>query len=298
MLTAHPNIGIPPEGRFILDLFDRYYEGGEIIREPMGRFCERVFLSDRFSEWSLDRGRVLARLEGVEEKTYANLIDAVYAEYIASLEATKQRWGDKNIDYVMSIPKILKLFPHAQIIHVIRDGRDVAVSYRAVDFGPKRVFSTAVHWRQRTLTGRASGNLAGAERYCEIRYEDLVERPEQECRRLCGFLGEAFSPQMLTFHEYNRRMGLVPKHRLAWHSRTLEPITQARVGVWKQQISQRELIIFEAVARGALERFGYETHDFRIPANLRAALLGEWARWVGRGLWRRVRDLRRSGVMP
>ncbi len=290
MLTSHPNIGIPPEGTFMLGLFGKYYRGGAVLRESIEHFCEMVFRSDRFSEWNLDRSRVLARLAAVQEETYANLIDAVYSEYVACLDSTKQRWGDKNIDYVMSIPKILTLFPNAKIIHVIRDGRDVALSYRAVDFGPNGLFSTAVFWRRRTLTGRASGEWAGPARYFEIKYEDLVEQPEHECQRLCDFLGEEFSPQMLRFYEYNQLKELIPKHRLAWHQRTLEPVTQARVRLWKQQMSQRELMIFESVAGTALERFGYETHDFPVPANLRVALLGEWAKWFGRGLWRRVGD--------
>lgn len=290
LLTAHPDIGIPPEGRFVLDLFGRYYRGGAVLSEPVERFCKAVVSSDRFDEWKLDHGRILERLRSVGKKTYANLVDAVYRVYLAHLESGKRRWGDKNIEYVMEIPKILRLFPDARIIHVIRDGRDVALSYRSVEFGPRDLFGSAVFWRRRTLRGRAAGRRAGSVRYLEVQYENLVSKPEDACRRMCAFLGEAFSSEMLEFHEYNRRKQLVPQHRLGWHGNTLKPITASRSGLWREQMPTRELMIFESVAGKALKEFGYETHDFRVPARLRLALLRNGVAWAGRGIGRRVRE--------
>lgn len=298
MLASHPSIGIPPEGTFLMDLFKRYYRNGAVMREPVERFCEAVFSSDRFSEWNLHRDRVLARLRDVETKTYANLADAVYTEYLASQDGRQVRWGDKNIDYVMEIPKIIRLFPYAKIIHVIRDGRDVAVSYRNVDFGPSRVFDVAVFWRRRTLTGRHYGRWAGPDRYCEVRYEDLVTRPEQECRRVCEFVGEEFNESMLTFHEHNRRNVLVPKHRLAWHKHTLEPVTTSQMGKWERDLSEQDVMVFEFVAGTALETFGYKTHNYVLPMSVRIKLALECVGWVSRKLPRKGFELLRRRAIP
>ena len=289
ILSANARIGIPPEGHFLTDLYGRFYRGSAEIGEKVERFCDAVMRSDRFDEWKVERSRLLRRLEGVETKYYANLVDAVYREYLATLDGSKQRWGDKNIDYVLEIPRLLRLFPEAKIVHVIRDGRDVALSYREMDFGPTDLFSCAVFWRRRVVAGRNAGQIAGPDRYTELKYEDLVVHPEETCQRVCDFLGEPFSSEMLAFHEYNKEKELVPKHRLGWHQNTLKPITRSRSGLWRTKMKTREQMVFEAVAGEELRAFGYETHDFRIPAGLKLTILRDRAAWLGRGLSRRAR---------
>ncbi len=298
MLTAHPNIAIPPEGTFMMDLFRRYHRGGAPLRGTIDAFGERVLRSRHFRDWGLDREQVLAQMRAVAEPTYAKLVDAVYRVYLSKLGAGKCRWGDKNIDYVLEIPRVLKLFPTAKIIHMIRDGRDVACSYRNVEFGPRTLFGTAVFWRKRTLTGRAAGRWAGPDRYCEVQYEELVAQPEAQCRRICDFLDETYDPQMLAFHEYNKKKGLVPESSRAWHKHTLQPVTNSRVGQWRREMSEHDLMIFEAIAGSALRRFGYETHGFRVPVSMRAELIGMGATWFYRGLARRTKEFVRDRIRP
>lgn len=294
MLTAHPSIGIPPEGTFMMDLYRRWYRGGRPINEPVESFCDAVMSSDRFGEWKIDRDNLLARLTAVNPKTYANLVDAVYVEYLATLDANKSRWGDKNIDYVLELPRVIRLFPDARIIHVIRDGRDVLASYKNVKFGPKGALGVAMFWRKRVQTGRRVGRTLGATRYYELQYERLVAHPEDECRRVCAFLDEAFDPQMLNFHELNREKELVPAHRLQWHANTLKPVTTARTGRWREQLSPSEVRTFETIAGEALREFGYEPlHEPATPAQ-KAALIGAWSAWLVRGLRRRIGEQLRT----
>ena len=66
----------------------------------------------------------------------------------------KARWGDKTPRYVESIPFISGLFPDARFVHLVRDGRDVALSYANVPFGPKTVARAASLWAKRVRKGR------------------------------------------------------------------------------------------------------------------------------------------------
>lgn len=298
MLTAHPNIGIPPEGTFMMDLYRRWYRDGRVIDEPIDRFCDAVLASDRFSDWKIDRERLRAALSRVPEKTYAHLVDAVYGAYLSTLDERKARWGDKNIDYVLELPRVVRLFPNAKIIHVIRDGRDVLASYKNVKFGPKGALGVAMFWRKRVLTGRRVGRTLGESRYYELQYERLVASPEDECRRVCGFLGEAFTPQMLEFHQLNREKELVPAHRLEWHANTLKPVTTERTGRWRDQLAPDEVKTFEALAGPAMREFGYELQNERVSPGLRVSLMGEWCTWVVRGVRRRVAERLKSPPSP
>ena len=88
----------------------------------------------------------------------------------------KTRWGDKTPYYVLHIDKLADWWPHAQFIHIIRDGRDVALSLaREHDFGVYNAYHAARLWEQYVETGRALGSSLPASQYMELRYEDMLQ---------------------------------------------------------------------------------------------------------------------------
>ena len=87
---------------------------------------------------------------------------------------------------------------------MIRDGRDVALSMnrRLVELRgsqPVPVRRLARRWQRRVLNARA--NEFVADRYAEVRYEDLVTDTEATLRRVCEFIELEFDPVMLSYHE-------------------------------------------------------------------------------------------------
>lgn len=76
----------------------------------------------------------------------------------------KSRYADKNPAYVRSIPLLASLFTEARFIHLIRDGRDVAVSLMNVAWRPDSLSEAASHWRERVLEGRNAGREVGPDR--------------------------------------------------------------------------------------------------------------------------------------
>jgi hypothetical protein len=69
-----------------------------------------------------------------------------------------------------------------------------------------------------------------AERYYELRYEDLVANPQREIEKLCGFLRIDYSPQMLRYHEKSDEGFL----KQSTHAKTSRPITDEYVGMYNQ----------------------------------------------------------------
>jgi hypothetical protein len=137
-----------------------------------------------------------------------------------------------------------------QVVHLIRDGRDVALSYRAAYFGPKHVYSLARRWQRYVAAAEEAHACLGETAFLQVRYEDLTAAPEQELRRICTFLGEEFSAGMLTqYHEDN---AVHSEQRNAANLR--QPILSSNTGKWRTQMSRRELRIFEALAGDTLER--------------------------------------------
>jgi hypothetical protein len=292
MLSSHPRIYIPPESDFI----PRLYLGR--ARVPMSRDRAerdlRVILANRrfLREWHDELPDPTAFVAALPEVTPAALLDALYRAYAAQHDAT--RWGDKSPIYARYVPLLTELFPSAQFIHLIRDGRDATLSTLAAY--PDRfyvdVYFAARWWRQRVRAARHAGLALGPAHYTEVRYEDLTTDPDDVLRSLCDFLGEDYVPAMREPHKLAREL-LAPGGR---HAPVREPL-HANSGGWRSRMPVTDQRLFHAVASDLLAELGYEVAD-RGPLGP-----GERARIVGlatkyRALEGGRRILQGLGVFP
>ena len=124
------------------------------------------------------------------------------------------RWGWKLCETGHALPVIARLFPGATVLHLIRDGRDVAFStfvapkhpyWRKIHFNTAEIRSwrglalsqrayrahaplfNAVRWANSVSLGRAHGAMLG-DRYVEVRYEQLVGEPARIGQQLAALL--------------------------------------------------------------------------------------------------------------
>lgn len=245
-MNAHPQVAVPPESRFITEL----HEGRDEV--DVDEFLDRLAQHKRFAAWELPIGSVREKLSGRTRVGYA---EAISAAYLAYAEAQgKQRWGDKTPRYVENIPELASLFPEARFIHLIRDGRDVALSYADVPFGPKNVAKAAELWANRVARGIRDGRELERGRYIEIMYSDLVEDNEGEIKDICSFLALDFDPAMLD-PEKTKKGALARAERFNPHVKE-QPIR--RVRSWKTDMPPEHIEIFEAIAGDVLSELGFE----------------------------------------
>ncbi|MFN2388437.1 MAG: sulfotransferase [Actinomycetota bacterium] len=247
MLNAHPEVAVPPESRFAVELWD----GRDEV--DAGRFVERLAGHSMFHHWDLPGEVVREELGGEGPCSYRAAVSAAYEAY-ARVHG-KTRWGDKTPRYVEHIPFLARLFPDARFVHLVRDGRNVALSYADVPFGPKTVGKAADLWARRVSAGMRAGRALEAGRYLELCYEDLVEDPEGEAKDLCDFLDLPFDPDMLDYTERARDAVLPRAARFNPHV-TERPT--ARTRSWQDDLEPIDAEMFEAIAGGVLSELGYE----------------------------------------
>lgn len=180
MLDAHPN------------LFAPYWETGLFVRfaEMMSNHLAWIFKEHRAS-MPLEREDVIAWIR--------ESVQGLFARFAAA--CGKSRWAEKTPAHVFHMDLIHEVFPGAQFIHMIRNGRDVVRSLQNMPWAPRQIRWSARRWVDSVRAGRDYGRRLPAGQYTEIRYEELVAEPEQTIRRLCEFLGEPYSERMLAFHE-------------------------------------------------------------------------------------------------
>jgi hypothetical protein len=248
MLNANPQLAVPPESHFLRSVARRPRS-----YTPMS-LVEHALRSERFPDWDLEERGVWEAFDRARPRTLAEAIDVLYSCFA---EANgKARWGDKTPPYVMLVEQLARLLPDARFIHLIRDGRDVALSFSSVSFGPRNdPVAQAIFWRNRVIAGRRAGVSLGKERYLELRYEDLVARPEDELRRVCAFVDLAFDPMMLRYHETARRS--IPGSRKEFHANVDKPLT-ADLRDWRTRMTTSDVAWFEAIAADLLTALGYE----------------------------------------
>jgi hypothetical protein len=268
MLDSHPEVAIPPETGFLL-LGEHLIGEGSDLRE---RFADAVTAfppeAPSWPEFGIPAESFRRELAGLRPFSIAEGFRLFYRMYAARFG--KPRYGDKTPGYSRHLRTIERLLPEARFVHLIRDGRDVAVSLRLRWFSPGHDVDTqARYWQENVLTARAQG--AGCRHYLELRYEDLLRAPEAALRRVCAFLGLSYHPAMLRYHERTperlREHGararpdgtllVTREERLRQQEMTTRPPDLSRIGAWRQSLSRDECLRFEELAGDLLRDLGY-----------------------------------------
>lgn len=271
MLNNHSNIVVPPECGFAVWWYEKYKSWSkDCCHDPrlVGQFVQDLSTSRKIETWQLDYSALREFISLEQPQTYPELVSCMYVFYANSTGRAIRRWGDKNNFHVDWIKLLSDMFRDACFIHIARDGRDVACSYR--DMGilqsgsqyaprlPTDIAHIAAEWTANLDKVILSFEQIGWDRACEVRYEDLVTNNRSELTRICEFLGEPYDERMLDYYVYNAREHQEPTEFLAWKRRTLEKPTTSQVGRFRRELTDEEIGVFETHASALLERYGYE----------------------------------------
>jgi len=225
IVTAHPEVGaVPSETHLfshgIAPLVDRFHHGGVAAEQVGSTFIERDVLLDAL------RGFCDTVFEGM-------------------LGAGKERLAERTPLHALHTALIADVYPDARIVHIIRDGRDVARSLLAHQWGPGSVAEAAREWRVSVEAARAGA--PGPDRYFEIRYEDLLADPAARIGELYRWLGLPVDDAILERALAEAKV-----------SRNLDPMrTPPGTGKWRTGLEPKDVDAFEEVAGDLLHGLGY-----------------------------------------
>ncbi len=269
MLDSHPELTIPPETGF-LTLAPKLRGTGDKLRE---KFLRAVTTypqpTPNWPDFEISENAFRAALTDIVPFTVPEGFRAFYQLYAARIG--KPRWGDKTPLYCLKLDVIRRVLPEARFIHIIRDGRDSALSLREMRFSPGRKIETqAAYWRKNILSARRAG--LGRPDYMEVRYEDLILNTRVALERICAFVGLSYEESMLHYYtraperlrEHKGRLRpdgtplLTREQRVSQQQRATEPPDPACVFAWKQSMSPEERKNFQRVAGALLKDLGYE----------------------------------------
>jgi hypothetical protein len=244
LLATSLGIGFPAEPKFVIPMYRQLYRFGSLERAAnLRRLVERIHKGDVFDHIHRVTG-VSSRpediLERVQEPTYTGVLYAVFQ--LLAEKRNRSRLGYKDPFDVTHLPLLAQLLPTARFIHIIRDGRDVALSFQKFLWGPTNLYCGARYWARLVSTGRKDGADLG-NRYFELRLEDLMLDPDKTAAELGEFINRGDHPEQV-------------RNLVERVNRTRKP---DNVQVWKQNMNEHQRYLCEAAAGDVLQACGYST---------------------------------------
>jgi len=265
MLDAHPQLAIPSETHFIPELVRAREKHGA----SSDRMIEMMIAHRRWGDFGLEPEELKARWDALPLLTGPEAVREFFKLY-GSKQGSPPRWGDKTPGYIKHMREIQEFLPEARFVHLIRDGRDVALSVIKQAFGPETVEAAAEKWRSRILRGRAQAPYLG--HYIEVKFEDLIVDTEATLRQICEFVELEFDPAMLSYYEraeerLAEKARALPRgkgredqsaeRRMESHKKTHEPPNPDLIAGWKERMPAEEQAAYEAIAGDLLIDLGY-----------------------------------------
>ena len=172
---------------------------------------------------------------------------------LAMNKTKKRRWFEKTPVNILYMKELLEIFPQAKLIHIYRDGRDVAASIIANGFWPiwenevlpvytrlksKSAKDCAIYWREFLRFGFNQAQNLPQNGCIHIKMEDLISKTEETLRRICDFIGEEFDDSM-----------------------TKVPLQKHNIGRWVKTFSDKDKRDFKDEAGDLLIELGYEENN-------------------------------------
>jgi hypothetical protein len=292
MLTSNTELAIPNETHFVVPLSRDRRIVDEKGNVNVDAFLAKIKRQPGFHNMELDHDKVAALFHEAKPVSYPDAVRLLFSIY-ADKEG-KPRYGDKTPIHVLHVEYLAEMFPEARFIHLIRDGRNVTLSNLELNWGPESVWEGAVYWKRFVNEGRRAGAKLGPGRYLELRYEDLLEDPERHVRAMCDFVNLSFDPVMLRYFERTEKIsGAKESH----HQNLSRPPTKG-LRDWRQQMSRRDVELFEVLAGDLLSEMGYErvTDGSSLSARANASVkwMGVQSRRASRSVRKRTRRARKS----
>lgn len=278
MLNSHPEVGVPFESHIFNHLYALRFRYGDLLREAnVLRLARDMVSLYEVRHWDFVPHPVDIAAS-TTNPSFCGVFDALMRVWRD--HHGKAIWGEKSPNHIEYWEVLTGYYADPPLLHIVRDGRDVALSLVAARFGPKTIYTAMRYWTWYL------GLVENARRQSscpvlDLRYEDLLGNPRAELERVCRFLNIEYSAAMLDFHR-----DLSPYDTDARNLRNLRrPLLTDNAGWWQRELDGHQVVIAEALGAEMLKRYGYDL-------TVSGATLGQLEHyWRERLEWRPKRAL-------
>ena len=262
LFDAHPNIIIPNEFPVIIDLYNKYGKITKWNLKQLEDFYNDVFKVRKIEYNKIDKEKLYADLMScVGNTNYQNIIKTLYLSLRSEFPKYEiLLFGDKDPLYSMYIIELLKIFPEAKYIHIVRDYRDQVLSMIKKElYDVPSVSIFAYQWK-RSLKMMNKMKEKYPEKFITIKYEEFIQQPKPALKNICKFLNIPFDENVFNYHNKKGLYSdLDSDGRLSKiQDNILNPINTKRLNAWKTELNKKSIKIADITVGKYAEMYGYE----------------------------------------
>jgi hypothetical protein len=263
MLDSHSSICIPPESHFFLWLEEKY---GKWEYRFLDNYLDDLLKATKFETWQLEKNEIKNFLINYTIKSYSHLTSLIYYFYALKHHRDISFWGDKNSLWVDKLHKIKEHYPKAFFIHIVRDGRDIACSYKSLNsrkltskYAPKLpndISEIADTWIKNNQHIEHFLNAFDSEQTVQINYENLLMSPKDTLQKVLDKLDLKFLDSQIQYYLKDKK-DIEPEAFFEWKEKLTQPPDYTNVGKYKEQLTPEDINVFNTLAKNTLLKYGY-----------------------------------------
>lgn len=186
--------------------------------------------------------------------SFSSTVELIFTLY--AKKCGKSVWGDKTPSYTPYLYLLNDHFPNSKFLHLIRDGRDVAISNSRQPWGLTSLSMIVEDWKHVVSCTRKIGKVIGEERYMELRYEDLIRNPKENRTNVLDFLELPFDNSVLRTHG-GKDQDLLPQRSVAFHSNLSKQPDASLAYKWKNELGDADQVLCNLLAGDLLDELEY-----------------------------------------
>lgn len=286
LLNRHPNIASGTETHFFNYVAKNNYNWAHFDSESLSRLLEESRVVDFIKLAELSKQEILNKFKNYdlsnidsnlsyEEQSKKIIFNILMQSFLEHKH--KSRFCEKTPNHLQNVPEILKLYPQAKIIHLVRDGRDTVNSLLKMPWRPSGLVNNARFWSQYIKLGsRIETKLKDHHQnnLLQIRYESLLENPEITLKIICKFIGEDFNQKILD--DSNEDENIFSSWENSWKHKSRESLDSSRVGASIKELSSDDQAILNYLLRKDLIQLGYTTLEPKLNLKQYVKMISEY----------------------
>ncbi len=251
MLDRHPEVAVPEETSF-------FFTGA--VRPRLTKLSTHDALWRELPIWMGHMGgdpeRMAAEFKELPPTAHALFVLAMQSYATAQ---GKSRWAEKSPWHLRHIDLIFEWFPNAKVVCMLRDGRACVESCLKVPFHTRGRAWYALTWRYASrLIRRFEAKYP--DDVLVVRYEDLVEAPEQTVAVVDDFLGLVYQPCQVDPAAVTASFKTSQE---PWKQRVNEPLDTSRLSAWRETLSAEEHFLYRKLIENELRYRGYPIENYQ-----------------------------------
>jgi hypothetical protein len=260
LFDAHPNVNIQIEFHFISIMFTKYCNITYWTATKINEFYNDIVRLPRIHLLTIDKEKLKADLLlCAGPGNFSTLCRVVLFNYISFFKKGEiVLLGDKCPYYSLICDVLLRIFPEARFVHLVRDYRDNILSMLNVNIETKFFSSLAYRWKYYNKRIEKSKRKT-PESFYTIRYEDLVTEPVKYLKEICNFLGITYDKSMPEFYKMKDEiLKIYPANALTMvHRNLMNKINNEHIFSWEKKMTEKQIKKAEVIAGNFAERYSY-----------------------------------------